>query len=470
MKVLIIGGMGVIGGAITEAAAKKEIDVYVLSRREPFEKWKELPVHYIQGNWRDDSFAKELVSQYFDVIVDTLIFNEKQLLRSAGIVNGYCTQFVYISTDSVYKHPNENLCEDDNIDLEDVKWSYGYNKRMAELCLLSHSSDYKFYWTVIRPTITFGDTRIPVGYSSKRNTFTLADRIIEGKPIIRFDDPESKHALCHTSIFGEAVCELFLKDSAASQCYHISDDKAYTYDEIFAAIEDVIGKKGIYIHFPTEVVRKYSHSLYEEMIYDKDPTFILNNIKIKEMCPDVVFHKDISEAMSSTINYLKAHRDQLGEDSDYNLISDVILLKCIERIKDENERKEVEKYISGFSKEYIRKLNQFDEWRGDGSLNKEHYSKLSKNRQLYFYGNGETAKQILLDLPGIVIKGFTHCKEKEKIVTINGKSYDLINLKNLSENAYIIVASVYYDEIKKDLISEGKEEFSDFISYRYLYP
>ena len=33
MKVLVIGGMGIIGSAITEAAAKKKMEVYVLSRR-----------------------------------------------------------------------------------------------------------------------------------------------------------------------------------------------------------------------------------------------------------------------------------------------------------------------------------------------------------------------------------------------------------------------------------------------------
>lgn len=33
MKILVIGGMGIIGGAITEAAALKGYDVYVLSRR-----------------------------------------------------------------------------------------------------------------------------------------------------------------------------------------------------------------------------------------------------------------------------------------------------------------------------------------------------------------------------------------------------------------------------------------------------
>lgn len=360
MKVLIIGGMGVIGGAITEAASKKDIEVYVVSRRKPFEKWKDLPVHYIQGNWKDDAFAEKLVSGNFDVIVDTQIFNEDQLIRSTRIVNNHCTQFFYISTDSVYKHPSINLKEDDDIDISDISWKYGYDKRIAELYLESHSAEYSFYWTVIRPTITFGDTRIPVGFSSKRNTYTLADRIINKKPIIRFDDPKTEHAICHTSIFGEAVCALFLNESSRSNAYHISDDKGYTYDEIFSAIEDIVGEEALFVHLDTNLVKKYSKSVYEEMIYDKNPTFTLDNSKIKSLCPNVVLHKDIHEAMGSTLDNLKAHSEQVGEDTDYNLISDCLLFFYHRTIKDDNERRIAEQYVNGLTLNYRNEIKRFD--------------------------------------------------------------------------------------------------------------
>ena len=165
MKVLIVGGMGVIGGAITEAAVRAGHDVTVLSRRTPFGKWNAISARYIQGDWKDDDFAGNLVKNGFDVIVDTQIFNEQQMIRSLSIVDNHCKQFIYISTDSVYAHPSNNLSEDQDICMGDIKWDYGINKRKAELYLLSHSDDYSFSWTVIRPTLTFGDTRIPVGFS-----------------------------------------------------------------------------------------------------------------------------------------------------------------------------------------------------------------------------------------------------------------------------------------------------------------
>ena len=113
MKILVIGGMGIIGGAITEAAALKGYDVYVLSRRKLSEKWSKLGVKVIAGNWLNDSFAEKVVSEGYDVIVDTLVFDETRLMQSAKIVDGHCKHYIYISTDSVSPHPADNLSEDE---------------------------------------------------------------------------------------------------------------------------------------------------------------------------------------------------------------------------------------------------------------------------------------------------------------------------------------------------------------------
>lgn len=357
MKVLIIGGMGVIGGAITEAAAKKsEMDVYVCSRRHLFGKYLNLRVKGIQGDWRDDSFAKHIVADNYDVIVDTQIFTKKQLIRTMSIVNGHCTQFVYISTDSVYVHPAKGKTEDDPIDLKQLKWKYGFDKRDAELYLESHSNDYSFYWTVIRPTVTFGDTRLPVGFASKRDTNTLVNRILDGKPVILFDDINTKHSICHTSIFGSAVANLFLNENAKNQAFHVSDDKAYTYLEVFHTIEDILGIKGNYVHLSSRYLKKYNKNIYEEMIYDKDPEFTLDNTKIKTVSPETNYHPDIYEILKPTVLRLKQSSEI---DVEYDMLTDLLLLQHKKVIKDASEKDIAEKYLASLAPEYKTELKHY---------------------------------------------------------------------------------------------------------------
>lgn len=357
VKVLIIGGMGVIGGAITKASVSKGMAVHVVSRRALFDEWKELDITEIRGDWKDDEFANRVVADYYDVIVDTQIFNEKQLIRSLNIVNNHCKQFIYISTDSVYSHPADNLEESVDIKLSELKWKYGYDKRKAELFLLKEGSKYSFYWTVIRPTITFGNTRIPVGFSTKRNTYTLVERMIAGKPIVVFDEEKSYHAVCHVSIFGDAVVELFLQEKAANQFYHISDDKSYTYAEIFNAIEQVLGIKGKFVHAKTDWLKKYSKSSYEEMIFDKNPNFTLNNNKIKSIATHATFHVDMVDVMTSTLEHLKKVG---GVDSDFNRINDCILLKLSRQIDNSYEQDIITEYIKGLPYEYIDSLKKYE--------------------------------------------------------------------------------------------------------------
>lgn len=357
MKILIIGGMGVIGGAITKAAAMKNYNVFVVSRRTLSPDWENLGVKGISGNWKNDEFANNTAKMGFDVIVDTQVFDKKQLIRSMNIADGHCRQYIYISTDSVYKHPAICLKEDDEIDSKDIYWEYGKKKRDAELYLINDGDKYKFEWTCIRPTLTFGETRIPVGYASKRNTYTLVERIISGKPILRFDEANSRHAVCHTSIFGNAAIGLFLNEKAYGQFFHISDDYAFTYDEIFAAIEKIVGTKGFYVKVPTECVKKYNRSVFEEMVYDKNPDFVLDNSKIKSVAPYVNYHTDIEAVMRSTLNYIEIH--SVGDDDEFNLITDNIILDQIDNTEDEFKKQKLQQYISTFPKEYKIELRKF---------------------------------------------------------------------------------------------------------------
>lgn len=71
---------------------------------------------------------------------------------------------------------------------------------ISEAAALEEMFDCNFHWTIIRPTTTFGDSRIPFEYACKRHTYTLYNRILDGKPLVRFDELNSRHAICHTVI------------------------------------------------------------------------------------------------------------------------------------------------------------------------------------------------------------------------------------------------------------------------------
>ncbi|WP_028235563.1 NAD-dependent epimerase/dehydratase family protein [Pseudobutyrivibrio sp. MD2005] len=358
MRILVVGGMGIIGGAITEAACKKGHDVYILSRRNITDYYKKLGAKGIQGDWKNDDFLISIVNEDFDVIVDTLVVKKEELIRDTRLVDGHCSHFIYISTDAVYMHPDENVSEERNIKLDDLKWTYGRNKREAELYLFDEGDNYSFNWTIVRPTMTFGEKRIPVGFGSRKNEWTLVNRIINNKPVLNYDGL-FPHAMCHTSTFGDAVVELFGNESVYGECYHISDDKTVVYRDIYNIIGSIVNKSPVVIEGDLNILKMLHYGKYVEMNYDKIPGFTLNNDKIKEVAPSANYDVDIKKAVYEEIEYLKNNYSSTQEDLEYNILTDAILLLYRNSRNDYENMDKIDSYISSLPKDYIRILKLY---------------------------------------------------------------------------------------------------------------
>lgn len=81
MKVLFIGGSGLISTAVTKRAAKQKIDLYLLNRgNQNHDMPKE--VSFIQADINDyESVKNGLAEHHFDVIVDWIAFTKKDVER-----------------------------------------------------------------------------------------------------------------------------------------------------------------------------------------------------------------------------------------------------------------------------------------------------------------------------------------------------------------------------------------------------
>ena len=105
-------------------------------------------------------------------------------------------------------------------------------------------------------------------FASRKNEYTLIKRIINGKPVVAFDDTDSVHSICHSSTFGSVVTDTFLNDNAKFQFIHISNDKTYKYQDIFDAISKLLEREVKIIHIDPIKLKSLNKGKYEEIIYD----------------------------------------------------------------------------------------------------------------------------------------------------------------------------------------------------------
>ena len=96
MKVLFIGGTGVISSAVSKLAVKKKIDLWVLNRGQHNDT---LPkkVKVLVGDMNDKKQIKQLLEGHqFDSIVQWISFTEEDVKRDVEVFKGHTKQFVFI--------------------------------------------------------------------------------------------------------------------------------------------------------------------------------------------------------------------------------------------------------------------------------------------------------------------------------------------------------------------------------------
>lgn len=292
----------------------------------------------------------------YDVIVDGLIFNKKQLIRDLEILSGHCAQFVYISTAGVYEQPHHNTKENTPGRLEKLKWGYSYNKRDAEIFIEENHDKYSCGITIIRPPYTYGNTRIPVAVVGRFNQYTLIDRIIKHKPLVFIQDGTHKRCVTHISTFSEGTLGTFMNKKAIGNAYHVCDDESCTWEDVINTVGEILGIQPQIVHVPVEALKTYHRGLYDEVRYNKMAEVTLDNSLIKTISPNVNYRVPLIEGLSGTVKFLQENYSIRPLDDYFNCMCDAILARHKEFRLNPEEDSAAEEYVRRLNGDYLLTL------------------------------------------------------------------------------------------------------------------
>jgi len=109
-----------------------------------------------------------------------------------------------------------------------VDWSYCREKAGCEKYLeMLRDLDPDFCYTVVRPYVTYGRTRIPFPLIPARH-WTIAERIQKGKPILLPALENQIITLTHSGDFAKAFLGLCANPKAYGEAFHITSGIKYT--------------------------------------------------------------------------------------------------------------------------------------------------------------------------------------------------------------------------------------------------
>ena len=227
MKILFIGGTGVISSACADLVIAGGHELFLLNRS--VSRMISVPKGAVvfQGDvyQEEEHLARLLADHRFDAVVDFIAFTANDIERDLRLFRGRTDQFVFISSASAYQKPVRNYLITEETPLENPYWEYSRNKIACENRLMQAYREESFPVTIIRPSHTYGPTQLPFGVSSWRHPWTVVDRMKRGQKIIVPGDGTSLWVLTWSADFAKGLVGLLGNKKAIGEAFQITSDE-----------------------------------------------------------------------------------------------------------------------------------------------------------------------------------------------------------------------------------------------------
>ena len=322
MKVLFIGGTGVISTEVSKLCIQNGIDLYLLNRGKSNKKIE--GVHEITADISNFNECSNLLKEHnWDVVVNWIAFTTEDIERDLKLFSGKTEQYIFISSATVYQKPPSSPYITESTPLKNPFWQYSRNKIACENKLMESYRDSDFPVTIVRPSHTY-DKTIPIAIGGWKE-YTAVNRIKNKEKIIVHGDGTSLWTLTHSKDFAKGFVGLLGNQQAIGEAFHITSDEVLTWNQIYETIGKIVGEKPNIVHIPSDFIGKYDDHLRDGLLGDKANSVIFDNSKIKKFVPEYKAVIPFIEGIKQTISWFEEdHTRQIISRESNNLIDKII--------------------------------------------------------------------------------------------------------------------------------------------------
>jgi len=324
MKILFIGGTGIISTAVSKLVLKRNDDLYILNRGNNNNK---LPKEatFLKGDMNNEVETKILLENYdFDVVVEWIAYTPDQVKRDYRIFKGKTKQYIFISSASAYQKPVPTYPITEDMTLDNKYWDYSDNKRLCEEYLFSVNSK-DFNVTIVRPSHTYDEELLLYSLDAAKHPITQLDRILKGKKIIIPGDGTSLWTITYNADFAVGFIGLLGNPKAYNEAFHITSNIYYTWEQINEILCKILDVKPNVIHIPSEFIVKQAPQFKGGLFGDKMWSAVFDNSKIRTIVPNFNPKTRYEDIAPIQIKCILENRESLPIDNNYNELIDSII-------------------------------------------------------------------------------------------------------------------------------------------------
>jgi nucleoside-diphosphate-sugar epimerase len=317
MRVLFLGGTGIISTAATRLAAERGMDLTVMTRglRDA-----RLPagVNRLTADGDDLAGAAQVLGDArFDAVVDWIAYTPAHIERDLQLFRGRTRQFIFISSASAYQKPATHYLITESTPLANPFWEYSRNKIACEERLMRAYREEGFPVTIVRPSLTYGETQIPLAINSWARSYTVADRMRRGKKVIVPGDGSSLWVITHNSDFAKGLAGLLGHEQAIGHAFHITSDEVMCWDQFYRITAQAAGVEPQLVHMPSDFIAACMPDALGGLAGDKSVSVVFDNSKIKRFVPGSCATVPFGQGIRQTLAWFDADpaRRQIDEEA-----------------------------------------------------------------------------------------------------------------------------------------------------------
>lgn len=322
MRALFIGGTGTISAAVSALAIRRGWELFLLNRGHDMDRVPK-GARLLRADIRNEAeAAARTAGMHFDVVADFIAFEPAQVERDIRLFSGRTDQYIFISSASAYQKPPRSFHITEKTPLSNPCWQYSRDKIACEERLSGAYRSAGFPVTVVRPSHTYDERKIPVAVHGARGSWQVIERIRRGKPVPVLGDGASLWVLTWSRDFARGFVGLMGNASAVGESFQLTSDEVLTWDAIYDAIGRAWGREPVKLHVPSDFLAECAPELRGGLLGDKSHSVCFDNAKIRRLVPDFTDFLPFEEGVRRCADYLRQHPELQVPDPAFDRFCD----------------------------------------------------------------------------------------------------------------------------------------------------
>ncbi len=332
MRILLVGGTGLISSQVSQIALAEGHEVTLVNRGK-----SALPsapgAHLIHA---DATSAEQLRSalrgprlrgERYDAVVQFIAYGAEHVRDDIETFRRLTDQYVLIATCAAYRKYDHLRPLTEDVPLENEYWQYAKDKIACEQALRDGGDAAGLPWTIVRPAHTYGASKIPGFTGVSRHPWTLVDRMRRGADIILPGDGTSLWTITHARDVAAGIVGLLGASGALGEAVHVTGSEALTWRGIHAAIARAAGVS--HDDFAAQTVCVPSDALVAaapdqagSIRGDKMHPAVYDTSKLKSLVPGWEQRVSFADGVAEAIDFFEAHPQLQTIDDGANAMFD----------------------------------------------------------------------------------------------------------------------------------------------------